>query len=145
MYCIYKYICKIVWCFSGFLSIRLRSLCPMNERSLRFPHRECVLRSTTHMAGFQQLGAIRVFVSREWRYSKLRRFFRDHARTPIKSKSPSGHCGWYLEQLSLRPTSSASTTSCGSSSFLEALGLKTWFLTLYWTAIKHWLLTRTGV
>lgn len=57
----------------------------------------------------------------------LRRFFRDHARTPIKSKSPSGHCGWYLEQLPLRPTSSASTTSRGNPSCLEVLGLRAEF------------------
>jgi hypothetical protein len=66
-------------------------------------------------------------VPAEW-HGKLRRFFRDHARTPIKSNSPNGHCGRYLKQLPSRPTTSASLTSCGSPSDLEALGLKTRFL-----------------
>jgi len=66
-------------------------------------------------------------VPAEW-HGKLQRFFRDHARTPIKSNSPSGHCGRYLKQLPSRPANSASLTSCGRPSDLEALGLKTWFL-----------------
>lgn len=51
-------------------------------------------------------------------------FFRVQARTPIKSKSPTGHCGRYLEQLPLRPTTSAWRISRGSGSCRELVGLK---------------------
>lgn len=52
-------------------------------------------------------------------------FFWAQPRTPIKSKSPTGHCGRYSEQLPLRPTTSAWRMSCGSSSCRELVGLKT--------------------
>lgn len=94
--------------FSSTFPFNVESLCEVFIKTARFPT-------------VVQLGCLLC----ESGTVNLRRFFRDHARTPIKSKSPSGHCGWYLEQLPLRPISSASTTSRGNPSCLEVLGLRT--------------------